>query len=295
MKKIGFITSSEDPNLSRDDQLAIEPLKSLGYEVFPLVWDDSGSDLSSYDAFVFRSCWNYHTHFQSFLKWVEILRAQQKPILNSLDVSIWNLNKVYLLELQKKGVSIPKTEWIKHGSLFDSDDVKTKMDFFEGRQIVIRPAVSLNGHDTYLVSAKDENKLKEIWRSMPLQRDIIVQEFIPEIRSSGETSLIFFNGEFSHAIKKIPASDEFRIHVEYGGLQTAVVPSPQLIAEAKEILNLVDSALLFARVDVIERSQKAVLIELEIVDPMLFLGYSVGAPDRFAKAIADRLSTEFAE
>lgn len=290
MKKLGFITSSEDPNLIGDDHLVFAPLKDLGYSVSPVIWDKSDENLGPYDAFVFRSCWNYHVKFEEFLKWLEILKAQKKPVLNPLSISTWNLNKRYLLELRSKGAAVPQTEWFAKGSSFDAGDVKSKIGLFRSDQVVIRPAISLSGHDTYLVSTAEKEKLKKVWQSMPVDRDILVQEYIPEIRTAGETSLIFFNGEFSHAIRKTPAANEFRIHSEYGGSRTPVVPGDKVIAAAKEILKLAGESLVFARVDVIERPQGAILIELEIIDPMLFLGFSEGAPKRFARAIAERLS-----
>lgn len=289
MKRLAFITSEEDPILIQDDQLAIEPLQKNGYQVKPLVWDHSAEKMEQFDALIFRSCWNYHQKFETFVNWLQKVKDSQIPVFNPIDISKWNLNKKYLLELAQKGVLIPKTLWFTKGTSFKSADVSSKLENLTGDQIVIRPATSLSGYDTYLVSRSDNEKIEKIWQSMPSDRDIIVQEYIPEITTEGETSLMFFNGEFSHAIRKTPAPNEFRIHAEHGGKRFAVKPSLELISEAKEILAAIENPLLFARVDVIHRPQGAVLIELEIIDPMLFLGYSEGAPERFARAIVDKL------
>lgn len=289
MKKLAFITSEEDPNLINDDQLAIGPLEKLGYLVAPLVWDHN-SQIDGFDALIFRSCWNYHRKFEQFAKWVTKLKTHNLPVLNSINVSIWNLNKKYLLELAEKGIPIPRTAWFPKGTSSQSNDIKEKIKNLASDRLVIRPAVSLNGHDTYLVSLSDTQKFEEVWNSLPADRDILVQEFIPEIQTAGETSLVFFNGEFSHAIRKTAADHEFRIHSEYGGKRFSVSPHADLVAQAKRVIDSVGEPLLFARVDLVDRPQGPVLIELELVDPMLFLGFSEGAPERFAQAIAYKLS-----
>lgn len=158
-------------------------------------------------------------------------------------------------------------------------------------QLVIKPAIPMSGHDTHLVSANDIEKVKILVHEIVGSRDVLIQEFVPEIKTNGEVSLLFFDGKFSHAVQKKPRQNEFRIHVEYGGSREGYEASAALIQQAQKIVEMVDSKLLFARVDFVERQGKpAALIELEIIDPMLYLGYSNGAPERFAQAVAEYLS-----
>lgn len=287
MKKIAFVTSKEDPLLIRDDQLAIAPLKKLGFSVEPLVWDNDFNDINSFDGLIFRSCWNYHQKYEQFLKWMADLKEYKGRIFNPLDMSLWNLNKKYLLDLSQLGASVPKTEWISKETVLATNDLKTILDRINSDQVVIKPAVSLNGNDTYLESSQEISKIEVLLKKLPKDRDILIQEFIPEIKTAGEISLIFFNNEFSHAIRKTPSANEFRIHSEYGGQRAPVNPNLDLIKQAQDILKMVNKPLLFSRVDVVETAKGAMLIELEIIDPMLFLGYADGAPNRFAEAIAN--------
>lgn len=291
MKKIAFITSEDDPNLSKDDQFAIEPLHKLGYQVSPLIWDNPLENAGVFDALIFRSCWNYHRKYSQFVHWVERLKRLDIPILNPVDISLWNLDKKYLIELEKKNILIPQTYLIHRTTQVDDDTIKSIQEKISTSHLVIKPTVSLNGHDTYLLPSQDDQAIIKTLKSLPVEHDILIQEFIPEIKSSGEISLIYFNNEFSHAIRKTPAPQEFRIHSEYGGSRVAFQPDSVLVQQGKKILETVGQTLLFARVDIIETQNGAVLIELEIIDPMLFLGYSSQAPQRFAEAIANALKT----
>ncbi len=288
MKTIAFITSEEDPQLINDDRLAFAPLLDLGLEVRPLVWD-SDADLTSFDAFIFRSCWNYHRKFDQFISWLDSLEKLRKPVLNAVGVSRWNLNKKYLLELKKKGAVIPETEWIEKRSVIQPAQLASIIKKIPSEKVVIKPAVSLNGQDTYLLVSSELLEIEKVIKELLKERDVLIQEFIPEVKTSGEVSLVFFDGKFSHAIKKIPSREEFRVHSEYGGTRVSVTPSIDIINQAERVLAMIGESLLFCRVDIVEKEGVAILIEAEIIDPMLFLGYSEGAPERFAKAIKKRL------
>lgn len=278
MKKLAFITYDEEALLTDDDQLSVGPLKNLGYSVTPIIWDSNPS-LLEFDGIILRSCWNYHLKHMAFVQWLQKLNTLPIPVLNPVDTCIWNLNKSYLLDLQNKGVKVPKTRFIRKNDSFEHN-----FSEFQDR-IVIKPAISLNGHDTYLVSIEDKSEIKKHLDDLLRTRDVLLQEYLPEIKTNGEISLIFFNGNFSHAIRKMPSTNEFRIQREYGGTRHPFVPEMDLIMQASDMVTNVGQKLLSCRVDVVLRGTQAYLIELEIIDPMLFLGYSEGAPERFAQAI----------
>ena len=282
MKRLAFITYLGEPQLTDDDRLAMIPLEKLGYTVTPLIWDFSSS-LEDFDAIIFRSCWDYHFKHRDFLDWLKKLRELNIPVLNPIDICIWNLNKSYLLDLERKGVLIPKTKIIKNGQA-------AFVDFGEfDTQVVIKPAISLNGLDTHLIPLSDKDRIVATIHALSEDRDVLIQQYLPEIKSDGEISLIFFNGSFSHAIKKVPAINEFRIHQEYGGTRCRINPERELILQAEKIVHKVGCNLLSCRVDVVLRDNKAYLIELEIIDPMLFLGFADEAPHKFACAIHESL------
>jgi glutathione synthase/RimK-type ligase-like ATP-grasp enzyme len=276
MKKIAFITSMEDPSLTSDDLLLKEPLKAAGYEISPLIWDQEQK--AEFDGYIFRSCWNYHRKFHEFNMWLNNLENIKKPFINPISVSRWNLDKKYLLELQKKGARVPETQVVLKGESLGEIEVKAS-------KLVIKPAVSLNGHETYLVDARETEKIKAFTQSIAVERDVLIQAFIPEIKTHGEISLIFIGGEFTHAIRKKTSTDEFRIHAEYGGTRESFLPSRALIDTAEEIIKLAPGLLNFVRVDLVETDQGAKLIELEVIDPMLYFAYSQNSVDAFVQMV----------
>lgn len=287
--KIGFATSEDEPNLIDDDLLAVSVLKKKGYAVVPVVWDRAGEvELSGLDALVVRSCWNYHQKYQDFLKWLGFLRDLKIPVFNSIRLIEWNLNKKYLLEFQNV-VPVPATLLVPRKTSFSKGLLEKTFGDFNTDRLVIKPAVSLNGHDTYLVSKDHSEEILPIIQSLLENRDLLFQEFIPEIQSEGEVSLIYFNRQFSHAIRKVPAHGEFRIHREYGGTRQSTAPSREALDFSEKLLEHVQGDLLYARVDLVETAKGPVLVELEITDPMLYMYMADGAPERFATAIDQAL------
>lgn len=281
MKRIGFVTSEEDPNLTADDLLAFPALAKLGISVVPVIWDKN-TDFANLDALIFRSCWNYHRKYEDFLFFLTRVGNLNIPVFNSVDTIAWNLNKKHIIELENK-ILVPKTSFFEKKKPFSLDG------FGNAEQIVIKPAVSLNGHDTYLLPTDDLNSIEKIIQDLLMNRDVLVQEYIPEIKTNGEISLVYFNKKYSHAIRKTPARNEFRVHAEYGGTCESIKPDAAVLAYGQAVFNEVTADLLYARVDVVESQKGPVLIELELTDPMLFLNQE-HAIENFANAVAEVLS-----
>lgn len=284
MRRLGFATSRVDPDLTADDRLACAPLARAGWRVEPVVWD-AAADLDRLDALVLRSCWDYHHQPEAFAAWLDRLGGLGLPVINAPAVCAWNLDKRYLLELRAAGAPVPDTAFVPAGSgaLEDAAEALT------GERVVVKPTISLNGEDTWLLSRRDVARSAEI-RALARRRDLLVQEYVPEITAAGELSFVFLGGEFSHAIRKLPKPGEFRVQVEHGGRRLPCTPTDDQIAQAAAILDRAAGAPLIARVDMVERGDRLLLIELELIDPMLFLGYAPGAPERFAGALLERLA-----
>lgn len=288
MKKIGFITSSADPNLTDDDLLTKPYLLEKGFVLEPVVWDQKPSNLETYTALVFRSCWNYHVKFPEFLSWLESLKSVQVPFFNSLEISKWNLHKKYLIDFQNKDVSTSFTQ------LIPQSEKNPQLDAFfkTQKQIVIKPAVSLNGHETFLTDLADEAKWRQHIATIQKSADVLVQEYLPEIKETGEYSFIFFNGQFSHAVQKLAKTGEFRIHIEHGGRRVAYQPTDDEIKQAQAIVEMIPENLLSVRVDGVLRAGRLILIELEIIDPSLFLENDSLSAQRFTEALLKNISTQ---
>jgi glutathione synthase/RimK-type ligase-like ATP-grasp enzyme len=284
-RRIAFATSAADHRLTDDDRLAFEPLAELGIAVDPLVWDDPAAlEAEGFEGIVIRSCWDYHLKADAFSRRVEAWARNGVRLWNPARVVLWNLHKRYLLDLAARGARIPRTIVIPRGG---DPEAAAELD---GRARVVKPAVSLNGHDTFLVGAADDALARDEVRELAAAGDVIVQEFVPEVQGGGEVSLVFFGGAFSHAIRKRPRAGEFRVQMEYGGSREPFRPAPELVQQAAAILAMAGETLLYARVDGVEVGGELVLMELEVIDPFLYLGYAEGAPQRFAEALRGFMS-----
>ncbi len=155
------------------------------------------------------------------------------------------------------------------------------------RKAVIKPVISASAHQTYTVDASDLKNGQAKLDDLLTKGGVIVQSFMDEVQTKGEWSLIFFDKKYSHVAIKRPKQDDFRVQREHGGSAEAAIASPALISQAQAVLDKVESRLLYARVDGIERNGLFFLMELELIEPFLFFGYDADAPGRFAHAFTE--------
>ncbi len=268
---MGLATSEKWPQLSPDDLGLAPALAGLGIEAAPAVWSDPSVDWNRFDLVVIRSCWDYHFRIHEFLGWLEGLPV---PVANSAEVVRWNAHKGYLLELEKKGIRIPPTRLVRKGS---------RPEPLSSGHVIIKPAVSASANETHRF-ADAADAISDLER-LAASGDVIVQEFVDEVVSDGEWSLMFFDRELSHAVRKVPKAGDFRVQKELGGSALPADPPAGVVEAAQRALSAVEDDLLYARVDLVERPGGVVLMELELIEPTLFFGTSDGSSERFARAV----------
>lgn len=283
MKTVAFVTYRKAPNLTADDALALAPLKQVDITAIPTVWDDPQVDWNTFDAVVMRSCWDYHHKPREFRRWIDHLEELKIAVWNPAEILRWNMDKTYLRELAVKGVAIPPTVWIETGS---SADLRALLPANGFEQAVIKPTISATAYQTFRTSLstvhRDQSKLDAILRAS----GAMVQQFVDAVMRNGEWSFLFFGGKFSHAALKRPHDGDFRVQSDFGGTSHRLKPSPALIQQAEAIVRLIDQPLLYARVDGFDLDGKFVLLELELLEPALFLEMDGSAPNRLAAALA---------
>ena len=279
--RLAFATCRRLPELAADDRLAAEALRRRGAVVDPLLWDAPHVDGAGFDAVIVRSVWDYHLRPVEFLGWVETLERTRTLLLNPPAVLRWNHHKSYLRDLAARGVATVPTVWLERGAEADLGGLLADRGWAEA---VVKPAISASAHETWLTSRSrfgtDEGRL----RGLLLAGDALVQPMVPEVRSRGEWSLIFLGGEFSHAMLKRPRDGDFRVQEELGGRAWREEPSAALLEQARQVLAAAPAPCLYARVDGVERDGRLVLMELELIEPVLYFGAAPGAADRFAAA-----------
>jgi glutathione synthase/RimK-type ligase-like ATP-grasp enzyme len=284
MNKIAFVTCHEIPNLTDDDRLAIPELESRGISVVPAIWNDPAVEWGAYDAVILRSMWDYHLQPQAFLAWLDQLHQSGAVVWNSTKTVRWNVDKNYLHQLEQKGIPVIPSVWLPQREEANLSEIVSQQGW---QYAVVKPIVSATAHETSLVSAAEATAHQSRFSDLLSRTGTIVQEFAPEIQQTGEWSLVFFDKKYSHSMLKQPKNGDFRVQSEWGGAELVAEAPDNLIAQAQKVVDTVEDRILYARVDGIDRDGRLLLMELELIEPHLFLGFNPDAPARFASALAE--------
>jgi glutathione synthase/RimK-type ligase-like ATP-grasp enzyme len=276
--KIALVTCSRFPNLSDDDRPLIEMFAAHGITAVPVIWNDPDADWQSFSCLIIRSPWDYHLDNAAFNKWLDYLESNSIYALNPVRVLRQNQNKFYLRDLQLKGAEIVPTTFIDVTSHLDLWFVKEN----SWNYVVIKPSVSCGAYLTKLFSAADVPAILEEYKPIAQNMQLLVQPYIPQI-ADGEISMMFFNGEYSHAVIKKPKENDFRVQMEHGGSTMRCEPAADVIISAGKILSFIQAQLLYARVDGLILNGRFVLMELELLEPFLFFDYTQSARQRFVE------------
>jgi hypothetical protein len=287
MPKVALVTCRELPGLDPDERRVIPFLEARGVDATPAIWNDPDIDWSAFDLAVIRSTWDYPGVRDEFVAW-----ASSVPrVANPAPVVAWNTDKRYLRELTAAGVSVVPTAWIEPG---ETPDLPTSGEY------VVKPAVSAGSVDTgrYDVGDDDQARLARAHTERLLDRGatVMVQPYMAHVDDAGETALLYIGGRFSHAIRKGALLDGPDLGVAGLYKKEQIDPRTPSAAEhtvAEQVLAAVPGGtadLLYARVDLVPGPDGApVLLELELTEPSLFLGYSDSAAEHLAEAIVAQL------
>lgn len=283
--RLALATYLADPGLSADDARLIPALSAQGIDALAVPWNQPGFDWRTVDGVLLRSTWDYVEHYEAFLAW---LAALPVPVFNAPETVRWNSDKRYLLQLAATDADVVATE------ITCARELPARLATRRGELVVVKPAISASARDTLRGTAGDDAFTAQL-PGLPSARHYLIQPFVPEIETHGEWSLVFIDGEYSHAVLKRPARGDFRVQPAHGGTVQAAEPSNTLRTAARAVLDGL-SALghpkpLYARVDGIEIGGRFTLMELELIEPALHWHADEQAPGRLARAAAARLSS----
>jgi hypothetical protein len=246
---------------------------------------DWRSPLEAFDGFdlaLLGTTWDYQDHALDFLARLEELSSLGIDVCNRPEVARWNIDKSYLRAPELAGVAAIPTLWRDEP---DAADINGAFDLFDCERLVVKRRVGAGavGQVDFMRSAPPPVD----WR---LGCAGLIQPFLPSIETEGEYSLIFIDGEFSHALVKRPAAGDYRIQSSYGGVETAITPSVDDMCAARSVLDALPfTDLLYARIDMVRGLEGVLrLMEAELIEPYLYplQGRDLGA--RLAKAIQKR-------
>ncbi len=291
LRRLGWVTcetigeafqSAESPLITGDDMHLVRSLRARGVEVVPLVWrkeDPLGVDC---DACLVRTPWDYQEDAVGFLGWLEALAGTGVPVAHDPALLRWNIEKTYLAELGRRGAQVIPTVYLDATEPRSLVEVASEAGWSE---VVLKPVIAAGGVDTYRLGQEEMVAFGPRYRALLAEKAMMLQPFLSEVLSAGEWSLIYFGGDYSHSVRKVPRDGEFRVQDKHGG-RTSAAEVVQGVREAAErILDSVGQTLLYARVDGIVQDNGFTLIELEIFEPELFFRMDTGAADRFADVL----------
>jgi glutathione synthase/RimK-type ligase-like ATP-grasp enzyme len=256
-------------------------------------WDDPDIDWSTFDLALLRSPWDYTQRLSEFLAWIE-RAARQTRLLNPADVVRWNTDKHYLRDLAHTNVATVPSEFIEPGK----NATALLHAFLEQPcdEFVVKPAIGAGSRDAQRYG-RDEvaQALLHAQRLLDAKRSVLLQPYLDRVDANGETALIYFDGEFSHAIRKGPLlrRGEGPTRALFAAEHiTARKPSDLELDLARRTLAAIpfQKPLLYARVDLIEGADGSPrVLELELTEPSLFFDHAEGAVERFVEAILARI------
>ena len=263
--------------------LLVAALEQEAMAVVIRPWDNA-TDWASVPLVVVRSPWDYSDAHQEFLSWARSVAAVTRMV-NPLEVLEWNSHKSYLLDLASSGVSTVVTTLVHRGA---SDDEQAGALAVYPGELVIKPAVSVGAIGALRAAANSPEAAAHL-AELASAGDVLVQPLAHSVLEGGESSLIYFGSQFSHAIRKLPADGDYRVQEHHGGSVVPHEPTDDEFAVAAATLAAAPAATAYARVDLVEVTGSPAVMELEAIEPQLFLDRDPGAAARFATHIATLL------
>jgi glutathione synthase/RimK-type ligase-like ATP-grasp enzyme len=245
--------------------------------VEPIIWTDAGN-LGGFDLVLPLVAWGYHLDFSRWLDFLDAAERSNLPLINPPTLLRWNSDKAYLVELAEAG--IPTVPTLLAESCSDAD-LEEARRLFECDRLVIKPPVSASAMGAHLLGPNDDIPSENRGRPM------IVQPLIEEISRTGEFSLMLFDGEYSHAVVKRPRSGDFRVQEYHGGeTRHCDTPPAGAIELAQAALAAAPAKATYARVDIVPDDEGTLrIMELELIEPSLFIDHAPDGGAAFTRAI----------
>lgn len=293
--RIALATCSELFEGEADDAPLKAALEELGVQIVTPAWDDSSIDWAEFDACLLRTTWDYHQRRSEFLAWAGRV-AEESRLYNPLPVVEWSSVKTYLRDLARAGLPVAPTLWLERGSEVDLEALVKDRGWNRG---FLKPDVGASAYQT-LPFTIDQAGIAMAQAHLDTglaERGFLLQPFLESVGEEGEYSVIFIDGEVTHAVRKVPIPGEYRVMDHFGATDCLVTMAPETIELARRVcatfegLLGLDSPLLYARVDLLrDDTGSPVINEVELVEPSLFFRHCEAAAVRLAQRLVDRIA-----
>lgn len=273
-------------NILAEDRLLRAALQELGLSSVRVDWSRTDEDWSQYRCAVFRTTWDYFDRFGEFTAWLDRVAGQTR-LCNPASIIHWNMDKHYLADLAARDIPVVQSRFIERGSDLHLRELLQDSGWTEA---VIKPCVSGAARHTYRVNPGNAEQLETLIRPLLASESFLFQPFEPSIMEHGEDSLMVFGGRYSHAVRKRAKHGDFRVQDDHGGTVAPHQPSAAQIELAERAIAACAPLPAYGRVDMITDSTGGhAVMELELIEPELWLRFQPAAAATLALAIANQL------
>lgn len=289
---IAFLTTDDLEDFFVWDNLLIEPFARRGINIETVSWRATDTDWSVYSAVIVRSTWDYQDDPAAFMATLAQIENSGTRLINPLTLMQWNVSKDYLHTLQNQGVEIIPSQFFQSA---DTALIDSHFAYFGTDELIIKPLISANSDNTFRLSKLAVARQADILNSTFTATPCVIQPFLSSVVDEGEYSLFYFNGQYSHTIKKVPKQGDFRVQEEHGGQLHSVQPDTKLLNTAAHVLAQLPEPSLYARIDLLRNTTGSddcwQLMEVELIEPSLYFNMDEKSPERFVQATIDYLAS----
>jgi len=292
--KIAYISYDKQVNytagLTQDEEaVLLNFLIEKGLDIEKVIWNDPGIDWSVYPVAILKSPWDYHEKLDDFNAWLDRLEGLGVSLMNPYHIIRWNSDKHYLQEVADAGFQVIRSSFLEKG------EKKTLPHYFEelgNNKLIIKPCVSAGAKDTMILTPENAQEIENTLLSATRYDALIIQPFMDEVLD-GEISFIFLGGVFSHSVVKVPRSGEFRVQHFFGGTIQPYTPAENVLKSAASFVDRFAKDCLYARVDGILVDGEFQLMELELIEPYLFLDSHPEGYHNYYQALQKQIAVSF--
>lgn len=272
-------------NILLEDEILRNALKKNGISSQRVSWSDTSIDFSIPRYLLFRTTWDYYQRFEAFKNWLSRIENESKTI-NKISIIYRNLDKKYLLELQENGIRISETELLRMGQ---NVNFESMLNARQWERAIVKPCVSAAARETYIVNRENADALSDHISKLLKNENFLFQIFEEQVLTRGELSLMYFGGQFTHAILKRAKQGDFRVQDDFGGTVEIYDASANEIEFGQKALKAWGEIPDYARVDLLwNKKGELVLSELELIEPELWFRFNPDSAMVFARLLKNK-------
>lgn len=282
---VGKYTSS----VENEDEILLGFLKAKGLDISMVVWTDRNVNWADYDLAVLKSPWDYFDKIGQFYEWLNKLEQLNVRLLNPVKTVKWNSDKHYLAEIAEAGFRVTPTLYFEKG---EKADLFVCFEKLQAETLIVKPCISGGSKNTLKVTRTNIDEISSLVQQYLTEEAYMVQPFLHEIETQGEWSFLFFNGKFSHNLLKKAKPGDFRVQHYLGGSIHAEPAPENILKAAEQYVRNFAADCLYARVDGLVVNGEFMLMELELIEPFLFLFTSPGSYENYFRALKEMSHAE---